>query len=79
MATGGVLPAFDPDGGGFTKAGATLLLAYDLDGDLTNKGFGIFGVLGYSRVLGDAKRSPFTSVRGSADQFLAGAGIGYTF
>ena len=79
LATGGVLPTYEPDGGGFTKAGTTLLVAYDLDGDLTNKGFGVFGVLGYTRVLGDAKNSPYTSVRGSADQFLAGAGIGYVF
>lgn len=79
LATGGLLPAFEPDGGGFTRVGGTLLLAYDLSGDLTDGGWGVFGVAGYSRVLGDAARSPFTSVRGSANQLLFGAGVGYVF
>lgn len=78
-ATGGELPAFTPDGGGFTKAGATLLLGYDLDGNLANGGWGLVGIAGYSRVLGDARRSPFTSVRGTPNQFLAVLGVGYTF
>jgi len=78
-ATGGVLPAFEPEQGGFTRVGGNFLLGYDLSGDLTDGGLGLVGILGYSRVLGDAKRSPFTSVRGSADQFVLGGGIGYTF
>lgn len=65
--------------GGWESFGANLLLGADLDGDLTNGGLAIFAIGGYSRLLGDAKRSPFTSVRGSADQFLIGAGVGYTF
>ncbi|RPF72184.1 MipA/OmpV family protein [Aurantiacibacter spongiae] len=73
------LPVFDPDGGGFNKAGVNLLLAYDLDGDLRNGGLGLFGIGGYSRMLGDAKDSPLTAIRGSADQWFVGAGIGYTF
>ncbi len=79
VATGGVLPAFDPDGGGFTKVGATLLLGIDLNGDLTDGGLGLVAIAGYSRMLGDAKDTPFTSVRGSADQFLGAVGLGYTF
>ncbi len=79
VATGGELPVFDPDGGGFTRAGVTLLMGIDLDGDLTNGGLGLVVIGGYSRLLGDAKRSPFTSVRGSADQFLGAVGVGYTF
>lgn len=78
-ATGDVLPAFEPEGGGFTSAGANLLVAYDLDGDLTNGGWGLVGIVGYSRVLGDAADTPFTSVRGSRDQFLGALGVGYTF
>ena len=73
------LPAFEPQGGGFTTAGATLLLGLDLDGDITNGGLGLIAVAGYSRVLGDAADSPFTSIRGSRDQFLGAVGIGYTF
>ena len=79
VATGGELPVFQSSGGGFTKAGATLLLGIDLDGDLTNGGLALVAITGYSRVLGDAARSPFTSVRGSRDQFLGAVGIGYTF
>tara|TARA_A100001391_G_scaffold83275_1_gene54490 strand:+ start:31321 stop:32190 length:870 start_codon:yes stop_codon:yes gene_type:complete len=79
LATGGELPAFQPSGGGFTRAGVTLLTGIDLDGDLTNGGFALIVVGGYSRVLGDAAESPFTSVRGSKDQFFGAFGVGYTF
>lgn len=72
------LPAFDA-GSGFKDAGATLFLGFDLDGDLTNGGLAVAAIGGYSRMLGDAKRTPFTSVRGDADQWMVGAGIGYTF
>ncbi|WP_374408171.1 MipA/OmpV family protein [Pelagerythrobacter sp.] len=74
----GALPLYQADGG-FNKVGATLLLAYDLDGDLTNGGLSLVGIGGYSSMLGDAKRTPYTSVRGDADQWFAGLGIGYTF
>ena len=73
------LPAFQADGGGFTSVGANLLLAFDLDGDLTNGGLGLIVIGGYSRVLGDAADTPFTSIRGSRNQFLGAIGIGYTF
>ncbi|AKH44042.1 outer membrane scaffolding protein for murein synthesis (MipA/OmpV family) [Altererythrobacter atlanticus] len=72
------LPAFQADKG-FTRAGATLLLAVDLDGDLQNGGFSLVGIGSYSRMLGDAKDSPITSIRGSADQWMGALGIGYTF
>ena len=73
------LAEFDPDGGGFTRAGVNLLLGIDLDGDVTNGGLGLVLIGGYSRVLGDAADTPFTTVRGSKDQFLGAVGIGYTF
>lgn len=73
------LPAFDPDGGGWTKAGGNLLLGFDLDGDLENGGLAIVVAGSYMHMLGDAKRSPFTSVRGRADQWTGALGIGYTF
>lgn len=73
------LPAFEPQGGGFTSAGATLLLGIDLDGDVTNGGLGLVLIGGYSRVLGDAADTPFTSIRGTRDQFLGAVGVGYTF
>ena len=66
-------------GKGFTKAGVTLIGGIDLDGDLLNGGFAIVLGAGYSRMLGDAKDSPFTSDRGSADQWFGAVGVGYTF
>ena len=30
-------------------------------------------------MIGDAEKSPFVALRGDADQFLIGGGIGYTF
>ena len=72
------LPLFAADGG-WTSAGATMLTAFDLDGDLTNGGFAAVLLGGYSRMLGDARRTPYTALRGSADQWLAAVGIGYTF
>lgn len=79
LATAGELPVFQPDGGGFTSAGATLIVGIDLNGDITDGGLGLAFIGGYNRVLGDAKRTPFTSVRGTNDQFLGVIGIGYTF
>ncbi len=54
-------------------------MAVDLDGDLSNGGLALVGLGGYSRLFGDAEDSPFTRIRGDADQFLATIGIGYTF
>ena len=56
-----------------------LLGGYDLDGDLTNGGFALFAMGGYSKVIGDAADSPYVAQRGDADQWIVGAGIGYTF
>ena len=73
-----LLPAFDAEGG-LQSVGVNLLVAVDLNGDVTDGGLNLVAIGGYSRLLGDAKDTPFTSVVGSADQFFAGAGIGYTF
>jgi len=72
------LTQFDA-GSGFTRAGISLLGGVDLNGDLTDGGFSLVFMSGYSRMLGDAKRSPFTSERGSADQWMGALGLGYTF
>lgn len=72
------LPTYDADAG-FNRVGATLIGGVDLDGDLTNGGLALFAVGGYSRIIGDAKDSPFVALRGDADQWLVGAGVGYTF
>jgi outer membrane scaffolding protein for murein synthesis (MipA/OmpV family) len=78
LAPGTPLPAFEADSG-FIDAGLTLLGAYDLNGDLLDGGFAVFAVANYTRVLGDASDSPFTSIAGSSDQLFGGIGIGYTF
>ncbi len=72
------LPAFQAEGG-WNSIGTFLLVAVDFDGDLANGGLAGFVTGGYSRLLGDAKRTPLTSIRGDADQWLAGAGLAYTF
>ncbi|WP_379545660.1 MipA/OmpV family protein [Qipengyuania sp. DSG2-2] len=78
VASGGVLPAFQAEGG-LQSVGVNLLLAVDLNGDVTDGGLNIVGIGGYSRLMNDAKNTPLTSVRGSANQFLLGVGLGYTF
>lgn len=75
-ATG--LPLFQAEGG-LVGLGANLLLAIDFDGDLANGGFSAVVIGGYSRQMNDAKDTPYTSIRGDADQWLIGGGIGYTF
>ena len=64
---------------GWTKAGATMLLAFDFDGDLTNGGLSAVLIGGHSRMLGDAKQTPYTSIRGSTGQWFGALGVGYTF
>lgn len=72
------LPQFQADGG-LNSLGTNLLLAIDLDGNLANGGLSAVVIGGYSRLFGDAKRTPYTSIRGSADQFFGAVGVGYTF
>jgi outer membrane scaffolding protein for murein synthesis (MipA/OmpV family) len=72
------LPGFEAEGG-FESVGANLLIAFDLNGDVTDGGFAIVGITGYSRLLNDAKRTPFTRLRGDADQWFGGVALGYTF
>ena len=72
------LPAYDADGG-WKSYGASLLGGVDLSGDARDGGWGMFGLASYSRLTGDAKRSPVTSIRGDADQWFLAAGVSYTF
>lgn len=72
------LPQFNAKGG-WDKVGAGALVAWDLSGDLRDGGFAVLGLVAYSRMLGDGKTTPYTSLRGSPDQWLGGLGIAYTF
>lgn len=71
------LPVFDADGGMKSwKVG--LLLNQSVTGDLLG-GFSIFGAGQYSRLVGDFKRSPIVSERGSASQWVGAVGLAYTW
>ncbi|MEP0188858.1 MAG: MipA/OmpV family protein [Erythrobacter sp.] len=72
------LAEFTADGG-LNSVGATGIFTIDLDGNALNGGFNIYAIAGYSRLVGDAADTPFTSQRGSADQFIGGIGLGHTF
>ena len=64
---------------GWSRVGANLLFAYDLDGNLLNGGLSLVGIGSYAKLLDDAKRTPYTSIRGDDNQWTVGAGIAYTF
>lgn len=72
------LPVYSADKGWY-KAGAKFAFGYDLDNNLNNGGF-VVGVLGgYSRMLNEGAATPYTSLRGDADQFYVATGFGYVF
>ncbi|MGV3480283.1 MAG: MipA/OmpV family protein [Sphingobium sp.] len=71
------LPVYSTDGG-WKNVSVGLLGTVSLSGDL-RKGWALFAVGNYSKLLGDFKRSPIVSVAGSSNQWLGAIGIGYTF
>lgn len=71
------LPAFNA-GGGMKNWKVGLLANYSLSGDLRH-GLSLFGTGIYSRLVGDFKRSPIVSERGSASQWLGALGLAYSF
>lgn len=75
-ATG--LAPFTADGG-LNSVGTLAILTFDLDNNFLNGGFSIYTLGGYTRLLGDAASTPFTADRGSANQFIGGLGVSYTF
>lgn len=77
-STASGLPQFEADGG-WKSYGASLLGGVDLSGDARDGGWGIYAFFNYSRLTGDAKQSPVTSLRGSPDQWFMAGGISYTF
>jgi len=77
LLTGGALPVFNA-GGGMKDWRIGLVLNQSLTGDLMH-GLSIFGTTRYSRLVGDFKRSPIVSQRGSANQWVVAAGLAYTF
>ncbi|MEO7365380.1 MAG: MipA/OmpV family protein [Sphingomicrobium sp.] len=71
------LPTFNA-GGGMKNWKLGLLANYALSGDLRH-GLSLFGTAGYSRLVGDFKRTPIVSQRGSASQWLGALGLAYSF
>jgi outer membrane scaffolding protein for murein synthesis (MipA/OmpV family) len=77
VLTGGALPVFNA-AGGMKDWKAGLLLNQSITGNLLH-GFSIFGTGQYSHLVGDFKRAPIVSIRGSASQWLAAAGVAYSW
>ena len=71
------LPAFNA-GGGMKNWKTGLLANYSLSGDLRH-GLSLFGMGNYSRLVGDFKRTPIVSQRGSPTQWLGALGLAYSF
>lgn len=74
------LPVYTEAGqdSGFKKVNFNLTAGKSLSGDL-RKGWAIFAVGGYSKLLGDYKRSPVVAIAGDSGQWIGAVGIGYTF
>jgi MipA family protein len=72
------LTGYATGGAGFKSIGTTLLLTRDLGGD-DRKGWALFGLGSYKRLLGQYARSSIVREAGDANQFLAVAGIAYSF
>ncbi|MDI1297349.1 MAG: MipA/OmpV family protein [bacterium] len=66
------------NGSGFKKMNFNLSAGKSLSGDL-RKGWAIFAVGGYSRMLGRYADSPIVADVGSKNQWVGALGVGYTF
>ena len=72
------LPAYTAKGG-WKNWRATMLLGQVLTGDLRNPHLSAFLGLSYARELGAFRRSPVVAIAGSPNQYVATAGLAYTF
>lgn len=74
------LPAYSRagDGTGFKRVGVNLTGGLSLSGDL-RRGWALFALAGYSRLLGDYADSPVVNIAGSKSQWAGAVGAGYTF
>lgn len=71
LATG--LPEYFPEAG-VSEVGLHMLARYDI-----NDRWRLEGLVGYSRMLGNAADSPLVRIAGSDNQFLGGIGVRYSF
>lgn len=72
------LPVFNARGG-WKSYRLSLLVGQVLTGDLRHPRLSAFLGLSYARELGDFARAPIVSIRGSRNQYLAAAGLAYSF
>lgn len=72
------LPVYATDGG-WKNWRLNLFGAHMLTGTLRDPGVALFAGLSYSKLMGGFKRSPIVAIAGDSDQYVATAGISYTF
>lgn len=72
------LPVYNAKGG-WKNWSVSSLMAYDLSGDARDGGWGLFGIVNYSKLIGDARDTPITQLRGTPNQWLFVGGISYSF
>ncbi|HEY0412941.1 MAG TPA: MipA/OmpV family protein [Allosphingosinicella sp.] len=66
-------------GSGWKNVRGSLFLGQTLTGDLRRPRLSLFAGVSYSKLLGDFRRSPIVSIRGNPNQYLATAGLAYSF
>ncbi len=71
------LPAYNPSGG-MKDWNLGILVNQSVTGNLLG-GLSLFGTANYSRLVGDFKKSPIVSDRGSPNQWVLAAGLAYTW
>lgn len=75
---GSGLAPYAVQGSGWKSAGGNLLLVQSLGPDI-RKGWSVFALGGYSKILGQYARSPIVADAGSSDQLIGFAGLAYSF
>ncbi|MET0372404.1 MAG: MipA/OmpV family protein [Sphingobium sp.] len=78
LASGLPLYSRAGDKAGFKRVGVNLTGGYSLSGDL-RRGWALFALGGYSKMLGRYGDSPVVAIAGDRDQWVGAVGIGYTF
>jgi MipA family protein len=78
VAPGNVLASYATDGGGLKSVGSSLLYTHDLGGT-PRKGWALFGLANYKRLVGKFADSPIVRDAGNASQVFAVAGVSYSF
>jgi MipA family protein len=61
-------------GAGFKDIGVTLSASYSI-----SRNWGVMGIMGYKRLLGDAEDSPIVAKEGSPDQFIGSLAVTYSW